>query len=81
MTIWEELFLPEYWQEFLNYKLNKQHLSSGEQKKLAEYIEQQRYLQVLNFFSENTSDSPLPIKKEVNKSGVAKKRVVLSGRL
>jgi len=78
MTIWEQLFLPEYWQEFLNYKLNKQHLSGREQEELAEYIEQQKYLQVLSSFSENASDPPLPIKKEVNKSGVAKKRVVYS---
>lgn len=78
MTIWEQLFLPEYWQEFLNYKINKQHLSIREQEELAEYIEQKKYLQVLSSFSENPSDSPLPLKKEVNKSGVAKKRVVYS---
>ncbi len=78
MTIWEQLFLPEYWQEFLNYKLNKQHLSGREQEELAEYIEQQRYLQILSSFSENAPDLPLPFKKEVNKSGVAKKRVVYS---
>ena len=78
MTIWEQLFLPEYWQEFLNYKLNKQQLSGGEQEELAEYIEQKKYLQVLSSFSENAPDPPLPIKKEVNKSGVAKKRVVYS---
>lgn len=78
MTIWEQLFLPEYWQEFLNYKLNKQHLSGREQEELAEYIEQKKYLQVLSSFSENAPDPPLPIKKEVNKSGVAKKRVVYS---
>lgn len=78
MTIWEQLFLPEYWQEFLNYKLNKQHLSGREQEELAEYIEQKKYLQVLGSFSENAPYPPLPIKKEVNKSGVAKKRVVYS---
>lgn len=78
MTIWEQLFLPEYWQEFLNYKLNKQHLSGREQEELAEYIEQKKYLQVLSSFSENAPDPPLPLKKEVNKSGVAKKRVVYS---
>lgn len=78
MTIWEQLFLPEYWQEFLNYKLNKQHLSGREQEELAEYIEQKKYLQVLSSFSENAPAPPLPIKKEVNKSGVAKKRVVYS---
>lgn len=78
MTIREQLFLPEYWQEFLNYKTEKQHLSDKEQKDLAEYIEQQKYLQVLESIDKDNFDLPLPFKKEVNKSGVSKKRVVYS---
>ena len=78
MTIWEQLFLPEYWQEFLNYKIEKQHLSAREQKELEGYISEKKYLQVLSCISEESSDLPLPFKKEVNKSGVSKKRVVYS---
>ncbi len=78
MTIREQLFLPEYWQEFLNYKIEKQHLSAREQKELEEYISAEKYLQVLSYISEEGSDLPLPLKKEVNKSGVSKKRVVYS---
>lgn len=78
MTIWEQLFLPEYWQEFLNYKVEKQHLSVREQQELEEYIAQQRYLRVLDTIDQDASSLPLPFKKEVNKSGVSKKRVVYS---
>lgn len=78
MTIWEQLFLPEYWQEFLNYKIEKQHLSAREQSELEEYIAQEKYLQTLADISKNDATLPLPIKKEVNKSGVSKKRVVYS---
>lgn len=77
MTIWEQLFLPEYWQEFLNYKLNKQHLSAKEQTNLEEFIAQEKYLTILPQITGNESNL-LPIKKEVNKSGGSKKRVVYS---
>lgn len=78
MTIHEQLFCPEYWQEFLDYKIEKQHLSARVQKVLEEYIAEKRYLPILACISECGSALPLPIKKEVNKSGVSKKRVVYS---
>ena len=78
MTIWEQLSLPAYWQEFLNYKIDKQHLSAVEQKELETYIAQEKYLKVLADISGEDTILPLPIKKEVNKSGVSKKRVVYS---
>lgn len=78
MTIWEQLSLPAYWQEFLDYKIEKQHLSAKEQKELEEYIDQEKYLQVLADISREDTTLPLPTKKEINKSGVSKKRVVYS---
>ena len=78
MTIREQLSLPQYWQEFLNYKVEKQHLSVHEQKELEEYIAQKKYLQILEEISKEDFALPLPLKKEVNKSGVARKRVVYS---
>ena len=78
MTIWEQLSLPENWQEFFTYKIEKQHLSPKEQKELEEYIARQRYLPVLTAVSDKTKELPLPLKKEVNKSGVSKKRIVYS---
>lgn len=78
MELWEQLFRQESWQDFLQYKLEKQHLSKTEHKELEEYIEQERYLSVLADIEQEGGLLPLPIKKEVNKSGVAKKRVVYS---
>lgn len=78
MTIWQQLFLPECWQEFLSYKIEKQHLSSKEQQTLEEYITQAKYLQVLSDLTHTDHELPLPYRKEVNKSGVSKKRVVYS---
>lgn len=76
MELWEKLFLPECWQEFLEYKIQKQHLSDTERRELQEFIEQKRYLPVLAMIESEKEELPIPHRKEVNKSGVAKKRVV-----
>ncbi len=78
MELWEQLFMPEKWQEFLEYKTEKQHLSSTEAKELKEYIKKETYLLLLSQIATKAIPLPLPNKKEVNKSGVAKKRVVYS---
>ena len=78
MELWNQLFLAETWQEFLEYKLEKQHLSNAERGELEEYIRHKRYLGVLSEIEQQGISLPLPHKKEVNKSGVAKKRVVYS---
>ncbi len=78
MELWEQLSSPDKWQEFLAYKTEKQHLSDTEQKELEEYISAQTYLSVLSAMTQTDNAFPLPYKKEVNKSGVSKKRVVYS---
>lgn len=77
MELWDQLFLHEKWQEFLKYKTEKQHLSKTEQRELEQYISEKRYLSVLEQI-EQEKTLPVPMKKEVNKSGVSKKRVVYS---
>ena len=74
MEVWEKLYLPECWQEFMEYKIQKQHLSGAEQSELQDFIEKKRYLSVLAGMEKEAL--PLPYRKEVNKSGVSKKRVV-----
>lgn len=81
MELWEQLSVPEVWQEFLQYKLEKQHLSHAEQKELETYIEEKRYLDVLSEISEEGRDFPLPMRREINKVGASKKRVVYSFQL
>ena len=78
MELWEKMSLPEVWQDFLQYKIEKHHLSKREQKEIEEYIGEQVYLTVLGQMDSSEYELPIPVKKEVNKSGVAKKRVVYS---
>ncbi len=78
MELFKQISLPESWQDFLTYKIEKQHLSHTEQKELEDYISHQTYLTVLAEITQAGASLPLPYKKEVNKSGVAKKRVVYS---
>lgn len=78
MELWNQLFLHERWQEFLQYKSEKQHLSKTEQEELQEYIDEKKYLNVLADIGQEEETLPLPVKKEVNKSGISKKRVVYS---
>lgn len=78
MELWEQLFLPEKWQEFLTYKSEKQHLSEREVKEMQQYITQEAYLPILAKLEDRECALPLPNKKEVNKSGVTKKRIVYS---
>lgn len=76
MAIWERLFFEEEWKRFLQYKEEKQHLSEEEKKELEEYIQKKEYISVLSQVSEGLL--PLPMRKEINKTGAAKKRVVYS---
>lgn len=77
MELWDQLFLHEKWQEFLQYKTEKQHLSKAEREELENYISEKKYLSVLEKI-ERGEALPLPVKKEVNKTGASKKRVVYS---
>lgn len=78
MEILEQLLDPDIWQEFIQYKIEKQHLSNLEQIELKEYIERQNYIPILDAIGQEGYIPPLPVRKEINKSGVSKKRVVYS---
>ena len=47
MELWEKMFLPESWQEFMEYKIEKQHLSGAEQAQWEDFIKSKKYLAVL----------------------------------
>lgn len=78
MEILEQLSAPEVWQEFIQYKIEKQHLSISEQKELEEYVKEEKYLNILRSIEDDESKLPLPDKKEINKNGISRKRVVYS---
>ena len=78
MNILEQITLPEVWQDFLQYKIEKQHLTKQEKEQFADYIEGKKYLSILEDIKKDEYCPPVPEKKELNKGGVAKKRVVYS---
>ncbi|MBD5546818.1 MAG: hypothetical protein HDQ97_05415 [Lachnospiraceae bacterium] len=68
----------ESWLDFLNYKIEKQHLSKAEETKLRQFIERKAYLPLCRAWQEGRLPSELPIKRMVNKEGTKKKRIVYS---
>ena len=90
MDILSRLYLPDTWQQYLEYKQTRQHLSRREEKHLQSYIDERRYvplleqLNVLLISREASAGNmdmlssfpPLPEKRLLSKSGTAKKRVV-----
>lgn len=78
MNIFNSLYSKTCWQEFLQHKIDKQHLSKNEQKVLEEYINNQKYIPILKELENPDYVPPLPVKKEINKGGVSRKRIVYS---
>lgn len=78
VKIMERISVPESWQEFLQYKKERQHLSKTEQREMEEYIEKQKYKELLDEIRQPDYIPPLPLKKEINKGGTSKKRIVYS---
>lgn len=77
-TILEEAADGQIWQEFLAYKLEKQHLSGSEEKEIREFIEEKAYLPLCLAWEKGTYPSEPPVKKVINKVGTQKKRIVYS---
>lgn len=72
----EKLTGHELWLEFLEYKTGKKLLSIKEEKLLREYIEGKKYMDVAQRVAEGKFHFSVPEKKEINKLGSSKKRVV-----
>lgn len=68
----------QYWLDFLEYKLNKQHLTHREEAELREFIEQETYLPLCKLWEQNRYPSQYPQKRTINKQGSRKKRIVYS---
>lgn len=77
-SILESLTMPCVWDEYLQYKLDKKHLSKREEKFLLDFISHKKYQDVTNHLLEENYCFEPPIKKSINKSGTTKKRVVYS---
>jgi len=70
------LLSHELWLEFLEYKTSKLLLSKEEERMLREFIEQKRYLPMAEQMEKGLFRFSVPERKELNKLGVSKKRVV-----
>ena len=66
------------WQEFLDYKKEKQNLSRREEKEIEDFILQKAYLPLCEAWKQGIFPATLPVKRIVNKEGTDKKRVVYS---
>lgn len=77
-TILEEAMCEDSWLSFLNYKLEKQHLSDKEEAQIRDFITRKAYLPLCDAWRREAYPSTLPIKRTVNKAGTRKKRVVYS---
>ncbi|MBE5883615.1 MAG: hypothetical protein E7291_04250 [Lachnospiraceae bacterium] len=78
MSILEELNAPAVWEEFLRYKLDKNHLSSKEQEEWTAFIDNGDYRKVTEHLMEEDFTFSYPTKVCVNKSATHKKRIVYS---
>ena len=66
----------ENWHAFLQYKLDRQHLSCQEEKELRDFIERKAYLPICELWKQHKYPASLPVKKTINKMGTRKKRIV-----
>lgn len=66
----------ETWEEFLSYKFSHQYSSKREKKELSDFVEERRYLPIAESLMRRNYCFGAPEKREVNKSGTTKKRVV-----
>ena len=65
------------WKEYLEYKLEKSHLTKRDELELIEYINSEKYIDIVDNILEGKGLN-IPEKKLVNKIGNSKKRVVYS---
>lgn len=78
MNLLEEASCRDSWQEFLNYKIERQHLSAREEKELRDFMEREAYLPICEAWKRGEYPAQYPTKRVVNKQGTGKKRIVYS---
>lgn len=78
MSLLDLLSKEETWKEFREYKSLHSHMSNKEFERLDEYISNRRYLTITEQFESPGHGFSLPNRREINKSGTRKKRVIYS---
>lgn len=64
------------WLDFLDYKLDKQHLNRTEEKELRDFIENEEYAALCDLWEKEQFPQSYPLKRIINKQGSRKKRVI-----
>lgn len=77
-SILEKAGVKENWLAFLEYKLDKQHLSGQEERDIRDFITRKAYLPLCEQWADEQFPKCLPVKRVVNKQGSTKKRIVYS---
>lgn len=77
MSILDKLIEKEVWHEFFQYKC-KNYISKKEEKELLEYIEEERYRDIVQKILKGNYNFGYPKKSEISKMKTGKKRVVYS---
>lgn len=72
----EKLLRHELWQAYMEYKVSRSLLTSTEEERLRDFVENRRYLPVAQRVVSGDFRFSVPEKKELNKMGVSRKRVV-----
>ena len=78
MSVWERLSEEEFWKEFLDYKIEKQHLMGKDLEVIEIFIESKKYLDLIGDIRKQDYIPPIPFKKEISKADTDKKRVIYS---
>lgn len=64
------------WQEFLEYKLSRQHLDAREEWVIWDFIDRKAYLPLCETWERGEFPLSYPVKRIVNKQSTGKKRIV-----
>ena len=76
-NIYDMAHEADAWESFFLEYASNDHVYKADVKKLRTYIDEKKYLEVLDSF-EQTGTFPVPQLKMLNKKGTEKKRVVFS---
>ncbi len=76
ISILQKLTDADVWQEYLQYKTDKGHLSKKELQELSDFIKNKEYLKITNNILDESYCFNPPVKAFINKSGTGKKRII-----
>lgn len=77
-SILEEACCEEAWLSFLEYKIERQHISRAEEREIRDFIERRAYVKLCEAWRNGVYPGELARKSVISKEGTCKKRVVYS---